>query len=279
MRYRFATLTIAVATLFTFTPMRAMGQTASPDARAYVPPRTASGQPDLQGIWQALNSAADDLESHPARKGGAAGISVVEGDRIPYLPKALATKKENFEKSLTADPLDFGSAADPLDKCLMPGVPRITYLPYPFQIFEFPDMVVIVYEYLHLTRYIFTDASPHPDPDVIDFYMGYSRGHWEGSTLVVDTTNFNDETWLDKAGNFHSDALHVVERYERTDMDHLNYEATIEDPKVFSRPWTMRMPLYRRQEKNARLLEYECYSFRENELSKREEEGDKAKSK
>ena len=243
--------------------------------QGYVPPKTANGLPDLQGVWQVNNTAAEDLESHAAKKGVPAGLSVVEGDKIPYLPAALAMKKEKYEKSLTASSYDFDSAADPLAKCLFPGVPRITYLPHPFQIFEFPDQIVIVYEYLHLTRYIFMDNAPAPDPDVIDFYMGYARGRWEGDTLVVDNTNFNAETWFDKAANFHSDALHVVERFTRTSPDVMMYEATIEDPKTFSRPWKISMPLYRRQEKNVRLLESECYDFREKELSRVEEAAEK----
>ena len=267
---------IGAALAFALAPSPAAAQDTAA-AQAYAPPKTANGLPDLQGIWQVMNTAAEDLESHPARKGVPAGLSVVEGDKIPYLPAAAAKKKENYGKSQTANPLDFNSAADPLAKCLFPGVPRITYLPHPFQIFEFQDQVVIVYEYLHLTRFVFMDPAPAPAADVIDFYMGYSRGKWEGNTLVVDNTNFNEETWFDKAGNFHSDALHVVERFTRIGPETMTYDVTIEDPKVFSRPWKMSMPLYRRQEKSARLLEYECYDFRENELSRAEESARKSK--
>src|SRR5207245_6135219 len=121
--------------------------------------------------------------------------------------------------------------------------------PFPFRILQFPDEVVIVYEYLGITRSIFLSGT-HPDPDVIDFWMGDSRGRWEGNTLVVDVANFNDQTWFDRAGNFHSDALHVTERYTPVDSNHIMYQATIEDPKVFTRPWTITMPLYRRLDKN-----------------------------
>lgn len=234
----------------------AFGQTASG-------PLNANKQPDLQGVWQVLNSAAENLESHPASKGIPAGLSVVEGNTIPYNPEALAQRKDNQQNSATADPLA---------RCLFPGIPRITYLPFPFQIVQFPDLVVIVYEYLNLTRFVFMDNTPAPGADVIDFYMGYSRGHWEGNTLVVEVTNSNDETWFDRAGNFHSAALRVVERYTRVSPDVMTYEATIEDPEVFTRPWKIGMPLYRRQEPNLRLLEYECYEFREDELAKAEEE-------
>ncbi len=220
------------------------------------------GQPDVQGVWQVVNTAAWDIQDHeaqlvsglPARFGMPAGQGVVEGNEIPYQPWALAKKKEHHASRLTADPEA---------KCYLPGVPRITYMPYPFQVFQFSDRVVILYEYLHATRVIPTDGRPHPKvlSEFWDFWMGDSRGRWEGDTLVVDVTHFNDETWFDRAGNFHSDALHVVERYTRTGPDHMLYEVTIEDPKVFARPWKMSMPLYRRQEGNMQLLEYECYAY------------------
>ena len=155
--------------------------------------------------------------------------------------------------------------ADPLTKCYLPGVPRITYMPFPFQILETPTGVEIFYEYTHAVRQVYVDGSRHP-PGHIDWWMGDSRGLWDGDALVVDVADFNDETWFDRAGNFHSDALHVVERYTLTDADHIQYEATIEDPKVFTRPWTISMPLYRRVEKNARLLEYKCPEFAEELL-------------
>lgn len=220
--------------------------------------KTTDGQPDLQGIWQAVNSAAENLESHAASKTAPAGLSVVEGNVIPYKPEALAKRKQNQSD---------GQAADPVARCLMPGVPRITYMPFPFRIMQFADMVAITYEYLNLTRFIFMDKAPAPGADVIEFYMGYSRGRWEGNTLVVDVTNFNDETWFDKAGNYHGFNLKVTERYTRVNADVMTYEATIEDPDTFTRPWKVTMPLYRRQEPNLRLLEYECYEFREDELS------------
>jgi len=234
-------------------------QTPSAPAPADAPPRTALGQPDLQGIWQAMNTAAWDIQDHsaqrfpelPARFSIPAGLGIVEGNDIPYQPWALEQKRKNFANRLTADPEA---------NCYMPGVPRITYMPHPFQIFQFPDRVVILYEYLHVTREIFTDGSQHPDIPV-EFWMGDSRGRWDGNSLVVDVTLFTDRTWLDRAGNFHSGALHVVERYTRTGPDHLQYEATIEDPKTFTRPWTIRTPLYRRQEAGAQILEFECYAL------------------
>jgi hypothetical protein len=238
---------------------RVIGQATSTAPRGYTPPKTAFGQPDLQGIWQVVNTAAWDIQDHsgqrfpglPARFSVPAGQGVVEGNELPYQPSALTRRQENYRNRLTADPES---------QCYLPGVPRITYMPYPFQIFQLPDRVVILYEYLHTTREIFTDGSRHPTIPV-EFWMGDSRGRWEGNTLVVDVTLFTDRTWFDRAGNFHSDALHVVERYTRTGPDHMLYEAAIEDPKVFTRPWTMRMPLYRRQEANRQLLEFECYTY------------------
>jgi len=253
-----ATMTAAVATVIVVTAGTGASQAPAGAAQVYAPPRTPNGQPDLQGVWQAVNAAAADIEDHSPGLGTPGGYGVVEGGRIPYLPAALAIKKQNFEKRATADPER---------NCYLPGIPRITYMPFPFEILQFPDQVVIVYEYLGVTRSIFLTGK-HPDPDVIDFWMGDSRGRWEGNTLVVDVANFNDQTWFDRAGNFHSDALHVTERFTRTGPDHMSYEATIEDPKVFSRPWKMSMPLYRRQERNLRLLEYECYAYMEEEAGK-----------
>ncbi len=235
------------------------GQTTPAARPVYRPPRTQSGQPDLQGIWQAMNSAAWNIQDHsgqlfpglPARFAQPPGQGVVEGNDIPYQPWALAKRNENFASRATADPEA---------KCYLPGVPRITYIPRPFQIFQFSDRVAILYEHLHATREIYTDGSKHPDIPV-EFWMGDSRGRWDGNTLVVDVTLFTDQTWLDRAGNFHSDALHVIERYTRTGPDHMLYEVTLEDPKVFTRPWKMSMPLYRRQERNSQILEFECYAY------------------
>ncbi len=217
---------------------------------AYDGPRTPEGQPDLNGIWQALNSASWDIRPHNAQDGVPAGLGVVEGGVIPYQPWAAEQQQENYANRLTEDPAR---------KCYLPGVPRITYMPFPFRILQTPDHVVITYEYQHAVRIIYTDGSDHPLPN--DFWMGDSRGHWEGDTLVVDTTHFNGLTWFDAAGNFHSDRLHVVERYTPITPYHVDYEVTIEDPEVFTRPWTMRMPLYRRLEDGLQLLDYDCVDF------------------
>jgi hypothetical protein len=150
---------------------------------------------------------------------------------------------------------------DPEVKCYLPGVPRATYMPYPFQIIQTPKYILIVYTYANAVRTIYMDDHKEAP---WDSWLGWSNGRWEGETLVVDTTGFNDQTWFDRAGNFHSDALHVVERYTATSPDHLVYEATIEDPKVFTRPWKMSMPLYRRLEKNAQIMEFKCVEFVED---------------
>jgi len=212
--------------------------------------RTADGKPDLSGVWQVVNTAAWDLQAHPAQKDLPAGLGVVEGNEIPYQPWAAAKKQENFANRATADPES---------KCYLPGVPRITYMPYPFQIFQTPKNIAITYEYVHAVRRVYMD-TPHPEGP-IEWFMGDSRGKWDGDTLVVDVTYFTDQTWLDRAGNFHSEALHVIERYTPVSANHINYEVTVEDPKVFTRPWKMSMPLYRRLEPNIRPLEYECYTF------------------
>src|SRR5262245_42872171 len=236
----------------------AMTQSSSP---GYQAPRAADGHPDLNGTWQAVNTANWDIQDHQARQGpvtalGAAfsvpaGAGVVEGNDIPYQPWASEKKKQNAENWLTLDPEI---------KCYMPGVPRATYMPYPFQIVQTSNTILIAYEFASASRIVRmtkTEGAP------IDSWMGWSRGDWNGETLVVDVTGFNDRTWFDRAGNFHSDALHVVERYTPVDASHLQYEATIEDPKVFTKPWKISTPLYRRVEPRAQRMEFKCVPFTE----------------
>jgi hypothetical protein len=211
------------------------------------PPRTADGKPDMQGIWQASGSAGADLQDHAASLNMPAGRSVVVGGgAIPYQPWAAAKKAENFQHR---------QAEDPYLKCFLPGVPRVMTLDYPFQIFQTPKMVTMAFEWELEYRMIYTDGSKHPADD--SFWMGDSRGHWEGDTLVVDVADINDKTWLDMAGDFHSDAMHVVERYHMTRRDTIQYEATIEDSKVFTKPWTISLTLNRRTDRD-RLFEYVC---------------------
>jgi hypothetical protein len=221
---------------------------APPSAQPQTLPRTADGKPNFEGIWQASSTAGADLEDHVASLNMLAGRSVVAGGEIPYQPWAAKQKAENFRNRLTADPLS---------KCFMPGVPRVMYLDFPFQIFQTPKLIGMAFEWELDYRLIYTDGTPHPTD--ADFWMGDSRGHWEGDTLVVDVGNINDKTWFDMAGDFHSDALHVVERYRMTDRDTIQYEATMQDSKVFSKPWTINLALRRRLDRD-RLFEYSCQS-------------------
>ena len=245
--------------------------------------RTSDGRPDFSGIWQANNEANWDLQAHEARPGavtqqgiypyayarvpaapvlalGAAGgvpgsLGVVEGDgQIPYTPEAAVIKKENGEHWIDRDPEL---------KCYLPGVPRAMYMPYPFQIVQGTSKINMAFAFTSTARTVHLDKVEEP-PD--DTYMGHSVGRWEGDTLVVDVTRFNGKNWFDRAGNFHSDALHLVERFTPIGRDAIRYEVTIEDPKVFTRPWTISMPLYRRLEPAMELLEYRCIEFVEEFL-------------
>ena len=241
-----------------------MSGPAMSQAPAYQGPRTPDGKPNLNGIWQALSDANWDIEPHAAAPPailatGAIGATppgtgIVEGGEIPYQAAALEKKKQNYKNRMTLDPEV---------KCYLPGVPRSTYMPHPFQIFQTPKDIVIAYQYAGAVRTVYMN-DPGPAPG--DSWMGWSVGRWEGDTLVIDVTGFNDQTWFDRAGNFHSDVLHIVERYTPTSPDHLLYEATIEDPNTFTRPWKISMPLYRRVEKNARLMEFKCVEFVEELL-------------
>ncbi len=221
-------------------------------------PRTPDGKPDFNGIWQSFTTAAWDIQDHAGALGVPPGQGIVENNEIPYQPSAQAKKQENFANRATADLTE--------SSCFMPGVPRATYMPFPFEIVQNPQSVAIRYEFAHALRLILFEGN-HPE-GWPDFWMGDSRGRWDGDTLVVDVRMIEERTWFDHAGNFHSDALHVVERYSPIDRDHILYEATIEDPNVFTRPWKMSLPLYRRVEKNLRILEYECAWYHQEEKYK-----------
>ena len=246
-------------------------------------PARVEGRPSFSGIWQANNEAHWDLQAHEARAGavmqsgaypyayaqvpaapvvalGAAGgvpgsLGVVQGDaQIPYTPEALAMRSQNADHWIDRDPEL---------KCYLPGTPRAMYMPYPFEITQSTNKVHIAYAFANTARTIHLDTVDGP-PD--DTWMGHSVGRWDGDTLVVDVTDFNDKTWFDRAGNFHSDALHLVERFTLMTPDVIGYEVTIEDPKVFTRPWRIAMPIYRRMEPNMQLLEYRCTEFVEEFL-------------
>ena len=223
------------------------------------------GKPNLNGIWQAMNSANWNLEAHSAARIDAAwqfgalfaipaGKSVVVGGKIPYLPDALKMREQ-----LRAD----WPRSDPETSCYLPGIPRATYMPYPFQIVQGDGDVLFVYEFASANRVV--HMAKHEEAPV-DSWMGWSNGHWEGDTLVIEVTGFNDGTWFDRAGNYHGASLKVTERYTLKDKDHIQYEATVEDPETFTKPWKISLPLYRLIEPNAQLLEFKCVEFSEELL-------------
>ena len=257
--------------------------TSSQPSQAGRPARTADGKPNFNGVWQALNEANWDLQAHEARPGmvmqkgvydfeyarvpaapvlalgAAAGVpgslGVVSGDgQIPYKPEAAAIKQQNSENWIDRDPEL---------KCYLPGIPRAMYMPYPFQIVQSANKIQMAFAFSTAARTIHLDEVEGP-PDLT--YMGHSVGRWEGDTLVVNVASFNGRNWLDRAGNFHSAALKLVERYTSITPDAIHYEVTIEDPEVFTRPWKISMPLYRRLEPNAQLIEYPCIEFAEEFL-------------
>ena len=226
-------------------------------------PRAWDGRPDLNGVWQAIGTAHWDLEDHPAAPGhpdlgaiGAVppGLGVVVGGAIPYLEGALEQRRENYENRVREDPEA---------KCFLPGVPRATYLPHPLQIIQGDRKIMIVYGFAEANRTIHMDKD-RPEPPPIDSWMGRSHGRWEGDTLVVDAEGFNGQAWLDRSGNFASSSLRVEERYTPMGRNAIRYEATITDPTVFARPWKIRLPLYRRLEEHARVLEFKCVEYAED---------------
>ena len=255
-----------------------------PAGQATRPARTADNHPNFSGIWQANNEANWDLQAHSARAGavmqpgvypsydfaqvpaapslpfGAAGgvpasLGVVEGDgQIPYKPDAAAKKKDNSEHWLDRDPEL---------KCYAPGTPRAMYMPYPFQIVQSTNKIEMDFAFSNVARTIHLDKVAEPP---LETGMGHSVGRWESDTLVVDVKYLNGGTWFDRAGNFHSEQLHLVERFTPITPDAIHYEVTLEDPAVFTRPWKISMPLYRRLEPNIQLLNYRCIEFVEEFL-------------
>ena len=211
-----------------------------------------SGKPDLQGIWQAEGRVGYDLEPHAARHDMPAGLGIVEGGSLPYLAEALVRRGENFTRR---------AEADPMARCWLPSVPRVMLLDSPFQIFQTDQHVAMTFEWQQVWRLVYTNGEPSLYEGV-ESWMGHSRGHWEGDVLVVEVRDFNDRSWLDAAGNFHSAALQVTERYEMVDSDTLHYAATLTDPAVFSRPFTLRAVL-QRQTGTPRVLENQCQAEKE----------------
>ena len=254
-----AILTLTSALAFGLLAAAAPGQSAADF------PRSWDDHPDLNGVWQAIGTAHWNLEDHPASAGppefGATfaippGQGVVVGGKIPYQDWALEQRAKNFANRYREDPEA---------KCFLPGVPRATYLPYPFQILQGTGKIQIVYGFAEANRTIHMDKD-EPEEAPIDSWMGRSHGRWEGDTLVVEAHGFLGQAWFDRAGNFASEKLRVTERYTPMNQNALQYEATIEDPQVFTEPWTIRMPLYRRLEDNARVLEFKCVEFSEELL-------------
>jgi hypothetical protein len=262
MRYRFSGAVLVIATAM-LSVLPGAVQSQEQQAR----PERVAGEPNFNGIWRAINSADWNLEGHSAsaltdfwRLGaiGAipAGQSVVVEGKIPYLPEAIAQRDENRAG---------WPAADPETKCYLPGIPRATYLPYAFQIVQGGGDILFVYEYASANRLV---AMGEPIEPPVDTWMGQSNGHWEGDTLVIETYGFNGKAWLDRSGNYLSPAAVVTEHLTLLDSDHIQYEATIDDPRTFSQPWTIRMPLYRMIEPNAEILEYKCVPFVEELIYK-----------
>ncbi len=229
-------------------------------------PRTPDGKPDFSGIWQAVSSAHYDIEPHAASEGphtglfGAlsaipAGLGILEQGRIPYNEQSLRQRDENRANAIEIDPLA---------KCYMPGVPRANLLPFPFQIVQSREVILIAHEFAEANRILYVD-QPEVESQV-DAWMGHSNAHWEGDTLVVRVTGQMPDTWFDQAGNFHSWEMVVEERWTPMGPNHVDYQATITDPNTFTQPWTIRLPLYRRMEPNIHLLEFKCAEFSEEYL-------------
>ena len=273
MRRQLRDLTFAAAGAAAMAALFALALPLSGQTPASRIPRAPNGKPNLNGIWQAINTANWDLEAHTARPALAmrpgpvvpipakevlalgaigavpGGLGVVEGGELPYTPEGLKKRQENRDEWLTRDPEV---------KCYLPGVPRATYMPFPFQIFQSGSAFAIVYEYAGAFRNIYL---ADPGPPQVDSWMGQSVGRWDGDTFVIDSNGFHDQSWFDRSGNHHSEAMKVTERYTLTDADHIQYEATIDDLKTFTRPWKMSMPLYRRVEAGARLGQFKCVEF------------------
>jgi hypothetical protein len=235
----------------------AQGRGAAPAGPAI--PRTPEGKPDFSGVWQVLDNSLDGgIDAHSASWGVHAGQGAIvdpADGKIPYTAVGLQKRQDNYKNR----------ALDPASRCWKPGVPRIMYSPYAFQITQSAKMIQMSFEFVHSSRSVYLNDSTHLAG--IDFFLGDSRAKWDGDTLVVDVTNLNEDpdrpTWLDGSGNYHSDALHVVERYTFNGPDMITYRATLEDSKAYTRPWTIEVTLYRHKEKNYRLMEYECQVFKD----------------
>ena len=225
--------------------------------KVFKPPLTLDGHPDLQGYW-ADGRQAFDIEAHSGRMGVTAETTMIvdpPDGRIPYQPWAAARHKDISEKIDDPPTLDY---IDPNSQCFMRGVPRQTYSPFPIQISQTSTHLIILHEQNHAYQIIPVNEGPHIG-SAIRLWMGDSRGHWEGNTLVVDTTNQNGQAWLDEQGNIYSDQTHVVQRFTLVDADTIHFEATIDDPGTYTRPWTLAFPLRRNKEAGFEIIEFACH--------------------
>ena len=270
-------LAVVALALLSGTRSVVVGQGQTP----YRAPRTVDGQPDISGIWQSMTPANWDIEDHSAQPGpyrhllGAyvaepASFGIVEGGPIPYKPEALARKKKFFENRLNPDALliETGTQdnADPEAKCFQGGVPRVTYMPFPFQMLQAKNKILIGYEFSgSSSRVVHLDKTKAYLLDN-DSWMGQSVGKWDGDSLVVDVNWFSHAIWLDRSGNFYSEKANVVERFTPMSPYHLKYEATITDPDTFTRPWKLSLTLYKHVEPNFQLLEFQCIPFADDFL-------------
>jgi hypothetical protein len=247
-----ATTALVVLCPWFVTP--APGQTPAAKGKStYKAPRTREGVPDLSGTWFTNSGAAAwDIEEHPAGLGIQPGPSIIidtPDKKIPYQPWALEKRKDLIQNH---------AYDDPQAHCYSSGAPRVNYAPFGMQIHHTDGAVLMTFENFHLYRYIPTRPQPHLPAD-IKLFMGDPRGRWEGETLVVDVTNNNGQTWFDMASNFSSDALTVVERYTRTGENEITYSATMTDPKVYTRPWTIGFTMRRSPDPNYELMELACW--------------------
>jgi hypothetical protein len=258
-RYRTQAIPILAACVLLFSALP--GQAQTPARPAPATPLMPDGKPNFTGLWEALGTAYWDIRDHSAHAGpffqlGATGAmpggeGIVDGGEIPYTPAAAAKQKENLQNRMKLDPEI---------KCYMPGIPRANYMPYPFQIIQSQHDIAFAYEYATSNRVVNMGKFKE---GAVDTWMGTSNGHWEGDALVVDVSGLNGNSWFDRSGNFQTDNTHIVERFTPADADHINYEATVEDKTIYTRPWKISTILYRRKEKNAQLTEFKCVEFAE----------------
>lgn len=255
MRNRFFGYVIAIAAVGAgslLAPPSVAGQASTPVEKRVEPSRTPDGQPDIQGYWgqrsdittYSIQAGAEDRAEH-TRLGGQAtqfGKPIVDppGGMIPYQPWAAEKAKFHHAQHTKPSKPEF---LDPVSRCLMEGVPRINYQGG-MRILQFPGYIAILHEYGHHYRVIYLDGRP-PLGETLKLWMGDSRGRWEGNTLVVEVTNHNDKTWFDIVGSFHTDAMKVTERWTFVDRDRIDYVATIDDPKAYTKPWKLAVTMGR----------------------------------